>query len=65
MGYRIAQGLFILAGILFIVAPTHLTGVVGTAATLGFIVGLLIRLVLAVLCFWGAVRMGRKARPWV
>lgn len=62
MAYRIAQAALIVLGILFIVAPTHSTGAVGTAAALGTLLGFVVRLVIICLCFWSAARMGRKAK---
>ncbi len=62
MIYRVAQVLLVIFGILFLIAPTNLNGAKNQAEALGTIVGLVVRLLIIILCFWGAIRMGRKAK---
>ncbi len=65
MRYRIAQVVLIVLGILFAVVTLSpvVGGVAGGAGrSLGVLIGKAIDLLLTILCFWAAVRCGRKAR---
>lgn len=62
MAFRVLQVVLILVGLLLLFAPTHLSGFGQPGYTTGVVLGLTLRLILTVLAFWGAYRMGKKAR---